>query len=100
MKASLCFKTNSLSLAFNTSSILIDLGFIGSKFDTSLFIYKHGPTPKYILICGDEILITGMDSTLIGELIKNLQHTLGHKDLITLHYFLGVKAYYTKYGLF
>jgi len=54
----------------------------------------------YILIYVNDIIITGLDLTLIANLIRMLQITFVVKDLGLLHFFLGVKAYFTVDELF
>lgn len=54
----------------------------------------------YILIYMNDIIITGLDLTLIANLIRMLQITFVVKDLGSLHFFLGVKAYFTADELF
>jgi hypothetical protein len=48
----------------------------------------------------NDIIITGLDLTLIANLIRMLQITFVVKDLGSLHFFLGVKAYFTADELF
>ena len=54
----------------------------------------------YNLIYMDDILITRLDPTLIASLIKMLQTIFIFEDLDPLHFFLGVKAYFTANDLF
>jgi len=82
------------------SSRLLELGFQGSKSDTSLFIHGHGSSVIFILIYVDDILITGPSSQAITTLITALQSDFPVKDLGPIHYFLGIEAIHDVNGLF
>ena len=41
------------------SAKLLKLGFVASKLDTSLFIYKHSGVTLYMLVYVDDIIVTG-----------------------------------------
>lgn len=73
------------------STVLHQIGFIGSKTDPSLFILKHGATLLYVLVYVDDIIVTGNNSDAIEKLIQTLGTTFAIKDLGDLHYFLGVE---------
>jgi hypothetical protein len=82
------------------SSRLLELGFMGSKSDTSLFFSGHGSSVIFILIYVDNILITGHNSTSIVTLITKLQSDFPLKDLGQLHYFLGMEVLHDVDGIF
>ena len=71
---------------------LLELGFVGSKTDTSLYILATGSTLIYFLIYVYDIIVTSPDSQAILRLICSLQKEFALKDLGPLHYFLGVEA--------
>jgi hypothetical protein len=48
---------------------LLELGFLGSKFDTLLFIYNNGQSLIYFLIYVDDIIVTGLNTKAISPLI-------------------------------
>ena len=71
---------------------VLELGFVGSRSNSCLFIFNNGPSPIYMLVYVDDIIVTGPDSHSISSLISSLQRDFTLKDLGTLHYFLGVQA--------
>jgi hypothetical protein len=81
------------------SEKLIQLGFIGSKADSSLFIYQKNSVTMYLLIYVDDIIITGSDPAAITELLQLLRVDFAVKDLGDLHYFLGVEVLKLKSSL-
>jgi hypothetical protein len=60
--------------------------------DTSLFIYTHGQVHLYMLVCVDDIILTGTHPSLIAAVIGKLQQEFPLKDLGPLHYFLGIQV--------
>jgi hypothetical protein len=74
------------------STRLIELGFHGSKADSSLFIFRSSTQVIYVLIYVDDIIITSSDICAISKLIQELSSEFALKDLGPLHYFLGVEA--------
>jgi hypothetical protein len=82
LKKSLCGLKQAPRAWFSClSSQLLELGFVGSKSDTSLFIYGHGSSQIFILIYVDDILITGPNPLAIVALIRKLQSDFPVKDL-------------------
>ena len=82
------------------SNKLFELGFMGSKSDSSLFIYKSTNLIIYVLLYVDDIIVTGSDSHAIHRLINYLQLDFAIKDLGPLHFFLGIEAVLVPNGLF
>lgn len=82
------------------STRIIELGFHGSKSDTSLFIHGHGDSTIFILIYVDDILVTSTSPSLIDSLISTLQGDFPIKDLRPINYFLGVEVLRDPRGLF
>ena len=78
---------------------LIHLGFTSAKSDQSLFLKSTKAHTILVLVYVDDILITGSDSTMIGELITQLDNKFALKDLGNLDYFLGIQVKRTKKGL-
>ena len=74
------------------SCFLLDLGFVASLVDTSLFIYSHGQVHLYMLVYVDDIILTGTHPSLIAAIIGKLQQEFPLKDLGPLHYFLGIQV--------
>jgi hypothetical protein len=81
------------------SSFLMELGFVASLVDTSLFILNSGLHNIFMLIYVDDIIITGSNPDIIQALISKLQQEFPLKDLGPLHFFLGVQASWTATGL-
>lgn len=79
---------------------LLELGFHGSRSDSSLFILHTKSDCLYILIYVDDIIVTGSSSILISDFIASLSLYFPVKDLGQLHYFLGVEVHYLSSGLF
>ncbi|CAN1136868.1 Retrovirus-related Pol polyprotein from transposon RE1 [Linum perenne] len=70
---------------------LVQLGFEGSKTDTSLF-YLSNPSPIIVLIYVDNIIITGASSEQVQNIIQELAGCFKLKDLGRLSYFLGIEV--------
>ena len=75
------------------------LGFVPSKSDTSLFIYKKSNTCIFVLIYVDDIIVTSSSDEAITGLLKDLSADFALKDLGDLHYFLGIEVKKHKDGL-
>ncbi|RZB80750.1 N-terminal acetyltransferase B complex auxiliary subunit NAA25 isoform C [Glycine soja] len=75
-------------------STLIQIGFVGSKYDPSLFIYRHQQHIVYILVYADDIIITGSSNSLIQQLTSKLNTAFALKQLGHLDYFLGLEINY------
>ncbi|KAJ4767896.1 Gag/pol [Rhynchospora pubera] len=81
------------------SSALTEFGFIGSKFDPSLFIAHHNNHTTIVLVYVDDIIITGTSTTAVNNLIATLQQRFALKDLGPLHFFLGIAVTNNKDGM-
>lgn len=81
------------------STKLLQLGFVGSKADSSLFIYRTKDVTMYLLIYMDDIIITASVPAAITELLQLLSNDFAVKELGDLHYFLGVEVIKVKFGL-
>ena len=75
-------------------STLLQFGFVGSKCDSSLFIYKHQVHVVYLLVYVDDIIITGSSTPLVQQLTTNLNTAFSLKQLGHLDYFLGLEIKY------
>jgi hypothetical protein len=71
---------------------LLNIGFLASQVDYSLFIYHHGSIHIFILVYVDDIIITGNHNATITALIAMLQLDFAMKDLGALSYFLGIQV--------
>jgi hypothetical protein len=81
------------------STKLVQLGFIASKGDTSLFIYMKGEVIIYLLIYVDDIVVASSSNQVVEALLSNLRKDFALKDLGPLHYFLGIEAEQIKEGI-
>lgn len=81
------------------SNFLINLGFINSLADTSLFILRRGSKIIYLLIYVDDILITGNTTAGLSHVLALLAERFSVKDEEDLNYFLGIEAHRTPKGL-
>ncbi|KAL7615195.1 hypothetical protein Lser_V15G05763 [Lactuca serriola] len=82
------------------NSFLVSLGFICSRADTSLFVFKRDSHILYLLVYVDDIIVTGNHPSLIRKFISKLQSEFAVKDLGTLNYFLGLEVSSMDDGLF
>jgi len=78
---------------------LIQLGFVPSKADTSLFYYNKGGYTLFVLVYVDDIIVASSSPTAIAALLKDLQADFALKDLGDLHYFLGIEVKRVEDGL-
>jgi len=81
------------------SSFLLELGFKGSKSDSSLFMFKNASVQLFALVYVDDILLTGSDIAALDHLINSLSTEFPVKDLGDLSFFLGVEVQRVADGL-
>lgn len=81
------------------SQTLLELGFVSSTIDSSLFVFHLGSIHLYILIYVDDILFTETSTSHIAFVIAKLQQVFKLKDLGNLSYFLGIQAVRSSQGL-
>ncbi|XP_068661644.1 uncharacterized protein [Aristolochia californica] len=81
------------------SHVLINFGFLQSKFDYSLFNKGHGSSFVALLVYVDDIILTGPSSSAIAELKKFLHTQFKLKDLGCLKHFLGFEIAQSKQGI-
>lgn len=74
------------------STCLLELGFLMSKSDTSLFIYHHQTVVIYFMVYVDDVIVIGSNVDDITRLIHTLKNDFPLKDLGPLHYFLGIEC--------
>jgi hypothetical protein len=74
------------------SSKLIQLGFISSRSDTSLFISHSTDYLMLVLIYVDDIIITFFSHVVIQSLLQELHNDFAVKDLGPPNYFLGIEV--------
>ncbi|KAF5471869.1 hypothetical protein F2P56_008633 [Juglans regia] len=78
----------------------MDLEFINSQSDNSLFVYVSDSLTMYVLVYVNDILTTGSNSDAITYLLAQLNCDFAVKDLGPLNYFLGVEVISVSGGLF
>jgi len=81
------------------SQTLLELGFVSSTVDSSLFVFHQGNIRLYILIYVDDILFTGTSTSHIASVTAKFQQVFKLKDLGNLSYFLGIQAVRSSQGL-
>jgi hypothetical protein len=81
------------------SDRLFELGFVGSRSDSSLFTCCTPQHTTYILIYVDDILIISSTPYGTTSLLQSLKVDFAIKDLGPLHFFLGMEAIFTPDGL-
>lgn len=81
------------------SSFLLSYGFLGSKSDSSLFIYSKAGVLMYLLVYVDDIIVTGNNSMAVKRMIEALAVRFSIKDMGRLHFFLGVEVVHKPDGL-
>jgi transposase InsO family protein len=79
---------------------LLQFSFKQSKYDTSLFLRKTDMGIVVLLVYVDDIVITGSDSDLLGQLKTHLSESFHMKDLGSLTYFLGLEVHRSSSGIF
>ncbi|KAJ9538691.1 hypothetical protein OSB04_031424 [Centaurea solstitialis] len=82
------------------SNFLMNIGFIQSKADYSLFYKGSGSTYVAVLVYVDDIILAGPSQNLIDEVKIQLSNTFKLKDLGDLKYFLGLEVARSKRGIF
>lgn len=78
---------------------LLQIGFVNSLADTSLFIRSHNNHYTYVLVYVDDIIVTGSDFAQVREVLSSFADRFSIKDPVDLHYFLGIEATRTPQGL-
>jgi hypothetical protein len=74
------------------SQRLLELGFVPSKGDTSLFFFKKGKLTIIVLVYVDNIIVASSSQEATNALLMNLKCDFALKDLGDLHYFLGIEV--------
>ncbi|WVZ70679.1 LOW QUALITY PROTEIN: hypothetical protein U9M48_019322 [Paspalum notatum var. saurae] len=82
------------------AAYLISLGFVETKSDTSLFVFRRGSDIVYLLVYVDDIVLTASSPPLLCSTIAALQREFSMSDLGPLHHFLGMHVQPCDGGLF
>ena len=75
------------------------MGFVASKCDTSLFIYKSTNHTTYLLLYIDDIILTASSTTFLNYIISLLRGEFSMTDLGPLSHFLGIAVARSSTGL-
>jgi transposase InsO family protein len=81
------------------SQALLDLGFVGSSVDTSLFFFHRKSVSIFLLVYVDDIIVTSNTPAAVGAIISQLKCEFALKDLGDLSFFLGIQANRDSHGL-
>ncbi|XP_068304241.1 uncharacterized protein [Pyrus communis] len=79
-------------------SYLPAIRFQSSLLDSSLFVKVNGGDIILLLLCVDDIILTGSNSVKIQYVIDDLAGVFDLKDMGRLTYFLGLHIQYGDYG--
>ncbi|XP_019094501.1 PREDICTED: uncharacterized protein LOC109129914 [Camelina sativa] len=71
---------------------LLDSGFTNSLADASLFIQGSGSNLTYVLVYVEDIIVTGSHSPTVDVVLTAFADRFSIKDLVDLHYFLGIEV--------
>jgi hypothetical protein len=82
------------------ASHLVSLGFVETKSDTSLFIYRCGPDTSYLLLYVDDIVLTAFSIGFLKYIIEALQREFAMTYMGQLHHFLGISVTHSVDGMF
>jgi hypothetical protein len=82
------------------TSHILSLGFVSTRSDTSLFVYRNGSDTAYLLLYVDDIILTASSNSRFHWVIDALTTEFSMKDLGKLHHFLGVSVTQQSGGLF
>ena len=81
------------------STTILQMGFVQSKSDYSLFTHTQRTSFIVLLVYVDDILLTGNNPDCVTNLKKLLDDRFGLKDLGSLRYFLGLEVARTDAGI-
>ena len=81
-------------------SAMLQLGFLQSKSDYSLFTKGKDQSFVALLVYVDDMIIAGPSTAVITAVKQQLQNHFKLKDLGVLHYFLGLEIARSKPGIF
>ena len=73
-------------------SFLLSMGFTKSKADPNLYLKVMNDEPVILLLYVDDLFLTGNEKQII-ESKKKLSSEFEMKDLVLMHYFLGLEVW-------
>ncbi|KAG7572644.1 Reverse transcriptase RNA-dependent DNA polymerase [Arabidopsis suecica] len=80
-------------------NFLVQIGFVNSLSDASLFVYCQGKFQLYVLVYVDDIIVTGNNQDAITSIISALGKRFSLKDQGDINYFLGIEVTRTSKGI-
>ena len=80
-------------------NFLTSLGFTKSKADSNLYYKVEEGDPVILLLYVDDLFLTGEDE-LIADTKRRLAAEFEMKDLVMMHYFLGLEVWQSSKGIF
>ncbi|GJW70281.1 ribonuclease H-like domain-containing protein [Tanacetum coccineum] len=82
------------------AAYITTVGFVSSRCDSSLFIYRQGDDTAFLLLYVDDIVLTSSSDRLLQQIISSLHREFSMTDLGALNYFLGVSVTRDSSGMF
>nr|XP_020185370.1 uncharacterized mitochondrial protein AtMg00810-like [Aegilops tauschii subsp. strangulata] len=82
------------------AGFLQQLGFQATRSDASLSVYHQAPATAYLLLYVDDIILTASSPELLRQHTARLSAEFAIKDLVPLHYFLGIEVVRRADGFF
>lgn len=79
---------------------LIRLGFVHSRCDSSLFIFRQGLHTAYLLLYVDDIILTASSIDFLRTIMSTLSTEFSMTDLGDLNFFLGISVIRDRHGMF
>ena len=79
---------------------ITNTGFIQSKSDTSLFVYRKQGLVAYLILYGDDIIVTASTKTLKNTIIQVLKAEFPMSNCGRISSFLGISVKFNDKGLF
>lgn len=98
-KAIYCLKQAPRAWYIEIKNFLLQIGFVNSLADASLFVYCRGSVLIYMLVYVNDIILTGNNNEAIASVISTLAGWFSLKDEGDIHYFLGIEVTRTNKGL-
>ncbi|XP_019108082.1 uncharacterized mitochondrial protein AtMg00810-like [Beta vulgaris subsp. vulgaris] len=82
------------------ATYILSIGFVSSKCDPSLFIYRNGQNMAYLLLYVDDIILATSSDDLRTRIIALLRAEFAMTYLGPLSYFLGISVKHTSQHMF
>ena len=76
------------------------MGFVATRSDLSLFVYRHGMDTLFLLLYVDGIVLTNSSAAVLKRVDTQLTGEFAMKDMGDLHFSLGIRVTLTADGFF